>query len=134
MFSVRPNSPWFNSELVKEKRKRRKLERTYKRTSLAIDKERHNQQRNINNSLLSIAKTTYYKTKVESATSTKELYQVCNKLLNRERASILPSHECANELADRFVNYFFFHLILGYTYKCFKRTAHEYRIDITQKS
>ena len=57
-------------------------------------------------SLLSSAKTTYYKTKVETATSTKELYQVCNKLLNRERTSILPSHECANELADRFVNYF----------------------------
>ena len=106
VFNVRADSPWYNSELGKEKRIRRKLERTYKRTSLAVDRERFDKQRTKYNNLLTSAKTTYYKSKVETATSAKELYQVCNKLLNRERKSVLPSHECASELANRFVNYF----------------------------
>ena len=31
---------------------------------------------------------------------------MCNKLLNRGKKSILPSHDCGKELADKFVNYF----------------------------
>ena len=40
VISVRADSPWYTSELSKEKRFRRKLERIFKRTKLIIDKER----------------------------------------------------------------------------------------------
>ena len=43
---------------------------------------------------------------MESATSTKELFKVCNNLLNRTNENILPTHKCGTELANRFVNYF----------------------------
>ena len=46
----------YTSELVKEKRLRRKLERKYNKTKLAVDKERLDNQRNIYNHLLTQAK------------------------------------------------------------------------------
>ena len=52
------------------------------------------------------SKQDYFKNKIELATSTKELFKVCNNLLNRTNENVLPSHSCATELANRFVNYF----------------------------
>ena len=37
---VRADVPWYTSELVKEKRLRRKLEHKYNKTKLAVDKKR----------------------------------------------------------------------------------------------
>ena len=69
------------SELVKEKRLRRKLERKYNKTKLAVDKERLDHQRNICNHLLTQAKQDYFKTKIETAETSKDLYKVCDNLL-----------------------------------------------------
>ena len=62
---ARADAPWYTSELVKEKRLRRKLERKYNKTKLAVDKERFNHQRNIYNHLLTQAKQDYFKTKLK---------------------------------------------------------------------
>ena len=60
---VRADGPWYTSELVKEKRLRRKLERKYNKTKLAVHKERLDHQRNIYKHLLTQAKQDYFKTK-----------------------------------------------------------------------
>ena len=103
---VRADAPWYTSELVKEKRLRRKLERKYNKTKLAVDKERLDHQHNIYNHLLTQAKQGYSKTKIETAETSKDLYKVCENLLNREQKSILPSHDCVKDLADKFIIYF----------------------------
>ena len=36
----------------------------------------------------------------------KYLYDICDKLLNREQKSVLPTHDCATSLANTFVDYF----------------------------
>ena len=104
--TVRADAPWYTSELTKEKQVRRKLERRYKRSNLSVDKDQLDHQRNKYNYLLNEAKKNYFKSKVENAETPKELYNVCNKLLNRGKHSILPDHDCAESLANRFVNYF----------------------------
>ena len=91
---------------MKEKRLRRKLERKYNKTKLAVDKERLDHQRNIYNHLLTQAKQDYFKTKIETAETSKDLYKVCDNLLNREQKSVLPSHDCVKDLADKFITYF----------------------------
>ena len=106
VFRIRADTPWYTSELAEEKRRRRQLERKFKQTKLVIDKEKLDNQRNKYNHLLTEAKKNYFKSKVENAASSKDLYKVCNKLLNREQKSVLPTHECAKELADKFVDYF----------------------------
>ena len=80
---VRAESPWFTSELAREKRDRRKLERAYKRTNLESDELRLIAQRDKYNHLLSEAKKNYYKSQIENTKSPKEQFKVCNKLLNR---------------------------------------------------
>ena len=104
--TIRPDAPWYNSKLAEEKRLKRKYERKYNRSQLAIDRELYCHQRDRYNNLLNTTKQDYFKNKVESATSTKELFKVCNNLLNRTNENVLPSHNCGTELAKRFVNYF----------------------------
>ena len=104
--TIRADAPWYNSELTKEKQLRRKLERKYKRTKLHVDKSQLDHQRNKYNYLLSEAKKNYFRSKVDNAQTSKELYSVCNKLLNRGKQSILPDYDCAETLANKFVDYF----------------------------
>ena len=91
---------------MKEKRLRRKLKRKYNKTKLAVDKDSLDHQRNIYNHLLTQAKQDYFKTKIETAETSKDLYKVCDNLLNREQKSVLPSHGCIKDLADKFITYF----------------------------
>ena len=106
LVTVRPDKSWYTAELSKEKRLRRKLERKYKRTRSSVDKCTLQAQRNKYNRLLSDTKRDYFNAKITSAQSSKELYNVCNKLLNREQTSVLPTHDCAESLANKFVEYF----------------------------
>ena len=63
-------------------------------------------QRNKYNALLNSTKKDYIKNKIENAESSKDLYKICHKLLNREQKAMLPSHDCAQSLSNTFVNYF----------------------------
>ena len=98
--------PWYTAELATEKQLRRKCERKYKNTQLESDKLLLKEQRNKYNNLLNSTKKDYIKNKIENAQSSKDLYKICDKLLNREQRSVLPSHDCATSLANTFVDYF----------------------------
>ena len=74
-------------------------------SGLVVDKERFIQQRSHYNSKLTAAKQTYYNKTISEA-DPRERFKICNKLLNRGKKVVLPSHDCAKELADRFVNFF----------------------------
>ena len=106
LVTVRPDNSWYTADLSKEKRLRRKLERKFKQTQSAADKLVLQTQRNKYNNLLTTTKKDYFKTKITNAQSSKELYKICDRLLNREKTSVLPTHECAESLANKFVEYF----------------------------
>ena len=48
----------------------------------------------------------YTEDKIETAETSKDLYKVCDNLLSREQKSVLPSHDCVKDLADKFAIYF----------------------------
>ena len=75
-------------------------------TQLESDTLLLKEQRNRYNNLLNSTKKDYTKNKIENAQSSRDLYQICDKLLNREQRSVLPSHDCATSLANTFVDYF----------------------------
>ena len=104
--TVRADKPWYTAELSAEKWLRRKCERKYKNTQWESDKLLLKEQRNKYNNLLNSNKKDYIKDKIENAQSSKDLYKICDKLLNREQRSVLPSHDCAISLANTFVDYF----------------------------
>ena len=94
------------AELSAEKRLRRECERKYKNTQLESDKLLLKEPRNKYNNLLNSTKKDYIKNKIENAQSSKDLYKIYDKQLNREQISVLPSHDCATSLALAFVDYF----------------------------
>ena len=73
--TIRPEAPWYNSNLAEEKRLKRKYERKYIKSKLAVDRELYCHQRDKYNNLLNTTKQDYFKNKIESATSTKELFK-----------------------------------------------------------
>ena len=79
---------------------------TNNKTKLAVDKERLDHQRNIYNHLLTQAKQDYFNTKIKTAETSKDLYRVCDNLLNQEQKSFLSSHDWVKALADKFIIYF----------------------------
>ena len=80
--TIRPEAPWYNSSLAEEKRLKRKYERKYNKSKLVVDRELYCHQLDEYNNLLNTTKQDYFKNKIESATSTKERFKVCNNLLN----------------------------------------------------
>ena len=60
----------------------------------------------VNDHLLTQAKQDYFKTKIETAETSKDLYKVCDNLLNREQKSVLPYHDCVKDHAGKFITYF----------------------------
>ena len=104
--TVRTETPWYNSDLTREKQLRRTYERKYKKSNLQVDYKIYTDQRDKYNNLLNETKKDYYKSKIKNSTSSKDLFKTCNFLLNRSKSTALPTHECATELANRFVDYF----------------------------
>ena len=103
---MRADKPWYTAELSQEKRLWRKYEQKYKQSKLTVDKLQLQEQRNKYNALLNSTKKDYIKNKIENAESSKDLCKICDKLLNREQKAMLPAHDCAQSLANTFVNYF----------------------------
>ena len=104
--TLRPQSPWYNVELAKDKQRRWELERKYRKTRLVVDRDKFNEHRTVYNAKLTAAKQSFYKDKIESSTNSRDRFKTCNNLLNRGQKVLLPSHECAKELADRFITFF----------------------------
>jgi hypothetical protein len=104
---LRPHSPWFNQEIKAAKRTRRKLERKWRKSKLAIDLEMLRERHKHVTALINTAKTQYYCGKIEEGGSDQKiLFQIANHLLHKKNGAALPTHTCDVDLADQFVNYF----------------------------
>ena len=104
--TVRPESPWFNADLLREKKQKRKLENKHISSNLVVDLEAYQKQRNLYNIKLTERKQEYYRNTIATSAKPSEKSKICNKLLNREKKVVLPTHDTAKELAERFINYF----------------------------
>ena len=104
-----PAVPWYNECIANAKRKRRQLERRWRRTKLTVDKQLFKDQRNLVKTLFEDAKAKYYNEHiVECGNDQKALYGIVNKLMHRktESAAALPHHSSIAELAGDFSMYF----------------------------
>ena len=78
----------------RKKRLRRNCQRKCKNTRSESDKLLMKEQRNRYNNPLNYTKKDYIKTKIENPQCPKDLYEICDKLLNPEQKSVLPLHDC----------------------------------------
>jgi len=104
---VRPPVPWMTTTILEAKRKKRSLERVWRKTRLEFDRKRFQKQIHLYNNLLSTAKSDFF-TKIvsENKDNPKKLWSKLNILLHRTKVSILPDCSNIKELADSFGTFF----------------------------
>ena len=104
---IRPNAPWYNEEIATQKRKRRRLERKWRSTSLEIDRVNYLEQCNVVNAMLYQTKEQHYSTVIQdNALDSKLLFRTVDKLLQRNTDKRYPSANSDLELANAFANFF----------------------------
>ncbi len=106
--TVRPSAKWYSDEIKQAKRKRRKLERQWRKSKLEIHRQLYRDQCNEVTKLLKSSRQSYYADLIrENASNQKELFKVMDKLLHRSPQNSFPT-SCSSktELAEKFADFF----------------------------
>ena len=104
---LRPQAPWLTSDLMEEKKRKRRLQRRWRRIKSIEDKEIYRNERNRYNIMLNEVHTRYLSTLVsENSRDSKALFKMINTLLNKKTGSPLSVHWSASDLVSTFNTYF----------------------------
>ena len=100
--------PWFTDEIAAAIRLRRRLEKCWKRDKTSNEKyeQFHEQRRTVSNLMDSAERKFFLNKIIENKSNYKEVYNVCNQLLGRNKDLPLPPNCTNKELADRFNTFF----------------------------
>lgn len=104
---VRPVVPWYNEDIGAAKRKRRQLERQWRRTMLTVHRDLFKAQRQAVRDMIRQARSQYYNQKIQQCRSDQgALFKVIGQLAGKSATPILPSHTSAQDLAASFSDFF----------------------------
>ena len=82
--TVRPSAPWHTSDVVAEKRKRRRLERRWRASRLQCDRDQYVHQCCVVNNLIATLKSAHYTSIInEQSSDQRILFATVNKLLQK---------------------------------------------------
>ena len=105
--SLRPFSPWFSGDILREKRNRRAIERSL-RTKYTIERlKQYKECKNRLNRLIKNAKKDYYENAITvDNRNPKALFKLFNKLVGERQSTQYPKAESNKQLANDFVQFF----------------------------
>ncbi|KAK7096607.1 hypothetical protein V1264_005883 [Littorina saxatilis] len=108
---VRPSksAPWYpaiSEELRDAKCERRRAERKCLQTGLTVHKQIFNYTKNVVTKIVHSAKTLFLQTQIATCSSSKKLFDICNRLTGRTKVSPLPTVFPVSELPDVFSDFF----------------------------
>ncbi len=105
--TIRPSAPWYTDEIKIAKQLRRKLERKWRLSKLVIDRELYmNQCKRVTTKIDEARRKHYNGEILSNSKDQKALFCIVDKLLHQKSEPLLPSHDCPQELANRFADYF----------------------------
>ena len=103
----RAPNPWYNDDIRDHKRKRRRLERIWKKTKLTVDHQIYRTECVVFNNKIRIAKLIYNKTLVSNCgRDQKKIFSVANKLLGKQSTNVYPREESDEQCANNFIQFF----------------------------
>ena len=103
----RPSAPWYSEEIAAEKRKRRKLERRWRKSGTEADKLQYSDQCSRVRKLLKSSKMSYYASLInENKSDSKVLFNTIDRMLHRKPQNHYPSCGSPKELCDKFTDFF----------------------------
>ena len=104
---VRPKAPWYTSEIVTQKKLRRKFERLWRRTKSQSHRREYQQQCRVVNDLLHASKQAHYHAKIKGNSHNQTfLFSTINKLLQKNTDRLYPSSTDDGTLANAFADFF----------------------------
>ena len=104
---MRTKVEWYTDKIREAKRKRRQLERLWRKSKLTVHHQMYSEQRNHVNRLITSAKAEYYTGKVqECENDTKRIFKVISSLLGKEQSQSLPEHDSLAKLTESFNEFF----------------------------
>ena len=104
---VRDNAKWFNKELLEAKRKRRKLEKRWKREKNRESRALYNTARNDYNTLIEKTKRKYYNNELKNTKDPRMLNKNLDDLLRLKKEKVLPENNSNHmDLPNKFVKFF----------------------------
>ena len=103
---IRQSFPWYSIDIKLAKQERRKAERRWNHTGLTIHRDIFKYHRRKVKELIAKAKAKYYQDAIIECSDSKSLFRVMDHLLKRKSEPKLPSFTSAEDLSNRFANYF----------------------------
>ena len=105
--SQKPPAAWMTLEIIKSKRRRRYLERVWRKSRSSLDRSRYTRQCHLCNRQMPKAKSYYYENMVSNYSATpKQLWKCINQILHRRPAPSLPTHASIKSLCNSFSSHF----------------------------
>ncbi|XP_052791884.1 uncharacterized protein LOC128226025 [Mya arenaria] len=104
---LRPSCPWYTESLHDAKHQKRKLERKWRDSKLAVDHQIYRQHCSEVNKLLKQSRIDYYTSQItQCGNDYKKLFKVTNTLLGKSNEVTLPSHSSPEQMAQDFSDFF----------------------------
>ena len=102
---LRPHSPWYNDSIDAEKKRRRKLERRWRKSRLSIDRKLYVTQCGVVNDMMISAKSNYYSSIIdENKGNQTVLFKTMDQLLYRKPESCYPISPSNEQLSNAILN------------------------------
>ena len=107
VIALRNKHQGFSLDIRTKKKKRRQLERRWRRSKSAFDREEFVKQKEKVKKMLEDSNTEFYSNLVmENSGNSKRLFNTLSKMLKKKNEFQLPPHDSALQLADEFMEYF----------------------------
>ena len=107
MVTLRPSAPWYSDEIALEKRKRRQLERCWRKSGLEIDKQQFANQCSRVWELMKSSKMNYYASLInDNKSDSKVLFNTINRLLHCSPEKHYPTCGSTEDLCNKFADFF----------------------------
>ena len=105
---VKDHAPWFNAEILRLKREKRKKERQWRRLRTDTARREFQNKRNEKNRLTLLQKRDYFRQKtVEAGSNINKLYIILDGLTGNKKKNKLPEGFADEELANKFLEFFY---------------------------
>ena len=105
--NIRPRPKWIDSEFRKARSERRRLYRQWKRTKDDSDRANFVKAKQTTQSLAVKKRSNFYGSSIDSCENNhKELFKICNNLLDKTNSSKLPKYTNPTSMATVFNDYF----------------------------
>ena len=100
-------SPWMSLDISLAIRRRRYLERVWRRTRYLLDRSRYSKQLHICNRMMSKSKSDYYTSSLSNnSDNPRHMWNSVNKILHREKSKPLPDYTSLATPSSSFSKFF----------------------------